>query len=89
MDCKLISIVIPAFNCERFINQALESIISETHKSMEIVVVNDGSVNSTAEIVHGYPEVVCLYQKNLGNAAATNLGTEHAQGDLISFFKSR
>lgn len=82
----LISIVIPAFNAERFLAEAIESILAQAAVSLEIVVVDDGSRDGTARIAAGYDERVrCISQANKGPPAARNRGLAAARGELIGF----
>lgn len=79
-----VSCIIPAYNGERFIRRALDSVMSQTSKPDEIIVVDDESTDATAAIVAEYP-VRCIRQKNAGTSAARNAGTAAAAGDLIAF----
>jgi glycosyltransferase involved in cell wall biosynthesis len=81
-----ISVVIPAYNYGRFISDALRSIISQTRAPNEIIVVDDGSTDSTEEVVSQFGErVKYVRQKNAGVCAARNRGAIESTGDLIAF----
>ena len=81
-----ISAVIPAYNAERYIARAIESVLSQTHPVDEIIVVDDGSTDGTAEVVRSFGEKVQLYQQvNAGVSAARNTGIKAATGDWIAF----
>ena len=83
---ETVSVVIPAFNAERFVRDAVESVLAQTHPSVECIVVDDGSLDSTAEVVRGYGSGVRLIQQeNLGVAAARNRGAAEANGELLAF----
>ncbi|MCK5580787.1 MAG: glycosyltransferase [Candidatus Omnitrophica bacterium] len=87
---KLVSIVIPAYNCGEFIAETLESVLNQTYPRFEIIVVDDGSTDSTEGIVRGYvekhPEKVVYYRQENGGAAKTrNVGLSHAKGEYIAF----
>jgi glycosyltransferase involved in cell wall biosynthesis len=82
----LVSVVIPVFNGERFLREAVESVLAQQYSSLEIIVVDDGSTDGTANVARSLPETVrYLYQTNQGPAAARNRGIEQAQGSLIAF----
>lgn len=81
----LVSIIIPAHNCERFIGEALASVVRQDYGNREIIVVDDGSSDSTAAIVKGFPEVRLLAQPNAGPAAARNLGVRASSGKYLAF----
>ncbi|NEO88905.1 MAG: glycosyltransferase family 2 protein [Moorea sp. SIO3G5] len=84
----LVSVIIPAYNTEQFIEITLQSVLSQTYKNLEVIVVDDGSQDRTAEIVQSIAEedqrVILLQQPNLGVAAARNLGIQNAKGDYIA-----
>ena len=81
-----ISVVIPAYNAARLIGAAIESVLAQTRPVAEIVVVDDGSTDGTAEVATGFGEQVrCLRQDNAGPSAARNTGIEAATGEWIAF----
>jgi glycosyltransferase involved in cell wall biosynthesis len=81
-----ISVVIPAYNSSRTIRATLDSVLRQTLPADEIIVLNDGSTDDTASILHSYsPRITVLHQQNRGVAAARNILCEHARGDLIAF----
>lgn len=81
-----VSVVIPAYNAARWLEETLEGALSQTLPADEIIVVDDGSTDSTPEIVRGYGErVVLLQQENAGVAAARNNGVRHTSGRLLAF----
>src|SRR5687768_3446883 len=80
----LISVVIPAYNGEVFLEQAIQSALEQTWPRAEVVVVDDGSTDRSAEIAASYP-VKLVRQENRGVAAARNRGIDEARGDLLSF----
>ncbi|MDD5445957.1 MAG: glycosyltransferase [Candidatus Pacebacteria bacterium] len=90
----LVSIVIPVFNREKTIKRALSSAANQTYENTEIIVIDDGSTDKTAEIVKNFSKKVkkgkikYFYQKNKGASAARNLGVLKAKGDYLSFLDS-
>jgi glycosyltransferase involved in cell wall biosynthesis len=85
-DRPLVSLVVPAYNVERYVGEALESALAQTYRPLEIVVVDDGSTDSTAAVVRRYgdhPELVYVRQDNRGLSGARNRGVELARGEMI------
>jgi len=80
----LVSVVLPVFDGERFLAEAIESALAQTWPAVEVVVVDDGSADRSAEIAASYP-VRLLRQDNSGVAAARNRGVEAAAGGLLAF----
>ena len=86
MTPLLVSCVIPVFNGERYLTEALDSITAQSHKAVEIIVVDDGSTDRTAEIARRHPAGVRYFvQDNAGPATARNLGIREARGACIAF----
>ena len=86
MANPLISCIVPVFNGERFLAEALDSILGQTYRPLEIIVVDDGSTDATPEVAAGYaPRVSCLRQDNRGAASAKNRGVSASRGELIAF----
>jgi len=84
-----VSVIIPAYNAERYLGEALDSVMAQTWRDIEVVVVDDGSTDGTQEIVRGYgPPVRLLEQANAGPAAARNRGVREAEGELVAFLDS-
>jgi glycosyltransferase involved in cell wall biosynthesis len=82
----LVSVVIPVFNGERFLREAVQSVLDQKYAPVEIIVVDDGSTDGTAVVARSLPETVrYLHQTNQGPSAARNRGIEHARGELIAF----
>ena len=82
----LVSVIIPVFNGERFLREAVQSVLDQGDSSAEIIVVDDGSTDGTATVARSFAETVrYLHQTNQGPAAARNRGIEHARGSLLAF----
>lgn len=85
MENPLVSVVIPAFNADTYIAKAIESVLEQTYTNVDIVVVDNGSTDSTVSIAMRYGRVRVMHQKKRGVAAARNLGITATQGELIAF----
>jgi glycosyltransferase involved in cell wall biosynthesis len=82
----LVSVVIPVFNGERFLREAVQSVLDQQYAPVEIIIIDDGSTDGSATVARSLPEPVrYLHQTTQGPAAARNRGIEHAQGNLIAF----
>jgi glycosyltransferase involved in cell wall biosynthesis len=88
MPKPLVTVVIPAFNASRTVAATLDSVVAQTYDNLEILVVDDGSTDSTEKIVLAYrdrhPRIALLKQANGGVASARNLGIRAAQGEYIA-----
>ena len=85
MTGPLISCVIPAYNAERYLAEALESVLSQTYRPIEIVVVDDGSTDGTADVVRSFGDAIqYLHQANGGCSVARIAGIEATTGELIA-----
>src|SRR5579872_1486260 len=83
---SLVSVVIPTHNGQRHIAATLDSVLVQRHRPLEILVVNDGSTDSTAQIVRGYaPEARLIEQDQRGHPAARNTGIRAAAGEFLAF----
>lgn len=81
-----ISVIIPCFNAEKYIAAAIRSVLAQNWPNLEIMVVDDGSSDNSAELVRNiFPEVRLIQQANQGVAAARNNGIAQAQGEWIAF----
>jgi glycosyltransferase involved in cell wall biosynthesis len=86
VDVPLISCIVPVYNGEQYLREALESVFSQSCRPREIIVVDDGSTDQTGKIIAGYGDKVChLAQPNSGPASARNLGLRRAGGEFIAF----
>lgn len=83
----LVSVIIPAYNAEEYISRAIDSVLHQTHKNIEVIVVNDGSQDNTERIVKSYGnnKIRYYYQENQGVALARNYGIEKSKGNYIGF----
>ena len=81
----LVSVVIAAYQERRYIHACLRSLIGQTYPNLEIVVVDDGSTDGTADIVKRFPGIRLLRQSHLGAGVARNLGARESAGDVLVF----
>lgn len=84
-----VSVLIPTYNRARFIKRAIDSVLNQTYRDVEIVVVDDGSTDNTQKIIESYgDQVTYIYQENKGAASARNAGIDASVGEYISFLDS-
>ena len=83
MDDKLVSIIIPAYNVEDYIEECVRSVLRQTYKDYEIIIIDDGSTDKTFEICENLKcsKIKIYQQKNEGVSCARNKGMEYANGD--------
>ncbi len=89
---KLVSVVVPVFNVEEFLKECIESILSQSYKNLEIILVNDGSKDSSGIICDKYAQtdsrIKVIHKENGGLSSARNAGIEEATGEFIVFVDS-
>ena len=81
-----VSVIIPAYNGDRFLGSAIDSVLRQTYRDYEIIVIDDGSTDNTAQVVKQYSNIRYFRQTNQGVAASRNLGLAAAMGEYIVFF---
>ena len=85
----LITVMIPAYNAQKYIGRCIESLIEQTYKDIEILIVNDGSKDSTKSICEEFSQkdarVRLVNQENGGEGAARNTGLREARGKYLTF----
>lgn len=88
MNNPLVSIVIPCYNAEKYIEETIQSVLNQSETDLEIIVINDGSTDNSAQIVNAFSDkrIQLINQKNQGVSAARNLGLNKAKGTYIVFF---
>lgn len=86
------SIIIPVYNCEKYLDRCIDSIINQEYKNLEIIFVNDGSTDNSLKILKEFAKkdkrIIIINQKNQGALIARNKGIDIATGDYISFVDS-
>lgn len=88
-----ISVIVPVYNTEKYLDECLQSILSQTFQEFEILAVDDGSIDGSAQIIQNYvqkyPKIVrAFFQENSGQSSARNLALRNAKGEYISFVDS-
>lgn len=84
----LVSIIIPTFNRADKLPDAIDSVLNQTYKNVQVIVVDDGSTDNTADLIKKYPQVEYHYQKNGGQASARNKGLQNANGPILASLDS-
>ncbi len=83
-----ISVIIPTYNRYTFLKRAIASVLAQTQPVDEIIVIDDGSTDATANIQNDFPQVRYFHQNNLGVSSARNRGIVHAKNEWIAFLDS-
>ncbi len=87
-----ITVIVPVYNVENYLDKCLDSVIKQTYKNIEIIVVNDGSTDNSGEICQEYAEIdyriIYIEQENAGLSAARNTGLDNMSGDYVTFVDS-
>lgn len=89
---KLLSIIVPVYNVKPYLKKCVESIINQTYKNIQIILVDDGSTDGSQDICDEYvrkdSRIVVIHKKNGGQSTARNVGMDRAKGDYIAFVDS-
>jgi glycosyltransferase involved in cell wall biosynthesis len=81
-----VSVIVPAYNCARYVHEALHSALEQDYPNKEIIVVDDGSIDDTPQVLRSFgDQIVVTQQTNAGAASARNTGLQVARGDYIAF----
>lgn len=92
MKEKLVSIIVPMYNSEKYLDKCIESILNQDYKNIELILVNDGSIDNTEKIARSYAKkdkrVIVINQENMGVSEARNNGINHSFGEYITFIDS-
>jgi glycosyltransferase involved in cell wall biosynthesis len=86
MTGPIVSVIIPVFNGERHIRHTIQSVLEQTYRPLEILVIDDGSTDGTARIVNGFAgQIRYFWHENRGSAASRNRGVAESRGEYIAF----
>lgn len=92
MDTQKISVIVPVYNVEKYLSRCIDSIISQTFSDFELILVDDGSTDSSGKICDEYGKkdgrVKVIHKRNGGLSSARNCGLENAKGNYICFVDS-
>lgn len=87
-----ISVIVPTYNTEKYIGRCIESILNQSYKELELIIINDGSTDSSAEIIKKYAKkdsrIIFIDNKNCGVSESRNIGIRNAKGEYIQFVDS-
>ncbi|MBQ3626972.1 MAG: glycosyltransferase family 2 protein, partial [Synergistaceae bacterium] len=91
-DLKLLSVIIPAYNTAKFLNKCVDSVVNQTYQNIEIIIVDDGSSDSTPqicdELASKYNNIKVIHQENKGLAQTRSVGFNASRGEYIAFVDS-
>lgn len=86
IELPLVTAIIPSYNCERFVTQAIDSALRQTYSPLEVILVDDGSTDDTYKLLTPYlGSIKYIKQKNQGLSSARNAGIQRARGEYIAF----
>jgi len=86
----LVSIVIPVYNCESYLSEAIDSVLSQDYPRIELIVLDDGSTDASRSVMESYPESAFIREShaNMGQAATLNKGWAMAKGEILSYLSA-
>ncbi len=86
----LVSIVIPVYNCESYLSEAIDSVLSQDYPRIELIVLDDGSTDASRSVMESYPESAFIREShaNMGQSATLNKGWAMAKGDILSYLSA-
>ena len=84
---ELISVILPVYNCEKWVERCIKSVLNQTYKNIELIIINDGSTDNSLEICKKYQKdnVIIINKENSGVSKTRNIGLEKAKGEYIFF----
>ena len=92
IEADLVSTIIPVFNRSSMLQAAVRSVLAQSYRPIEIIIVDDGSNDETTDVVNKlvqqYPEIIALFQENAGPGVARENGRQHARGEFIQYLDS-
>ena len=89
MQVPLVSCVIPVWNGEKYLGEAIQSVLDQTYSNIELVIVDDGSTDGTPDVIASFTNrVTSIRQEQSGPAAARNTGISASKGEIVAFLDS-
>ena len=88
---KLVSIIVPVYKVEKYLNKCVDSILDQSYQNIEVILVDDGSPDNSGKLCDEYvtnQRVKVIHQKNMGLSGARNTGIENSTGDYLMFIDS-
>lgn len=85
MNKPLVSVIMSAYNAEKFIEKSIKSVLDQTYSNIEFIICDDGSTDKTGEVIKRYPAIRYIYQTNKGQGAGRNNAASHAKGEYLAF----
>ncbi len=89
-DAPLLSVVIPSYNHEKYIGMAIDSVLKQTYKNIELIIIDDGSKDGSVDVIHSFKDsrITCVCQENAGAHNAINKGLSMAKGEYLAILNS-
>ena len=88
ISSDLVTVIIPTYNRADKIADAINSVLAQTYKPLQIIVVDDGSIDGTTKILENFPQIEYYHKENGGQASARNLGLKHSKGNIVASLDS-
>ena len=92
IEKEKISVIIPVYNVEKYLKRCLDSVINQTYKNLEIILVDDGSTDNSGKICDEYAKndkrIIVIHKENGGVSVARNIGLDICTGDYVNFIDS-
>jgi len=85
MESRLVSVILPVYNGEKFLGEAIQSLLAQSYRPIQIIVVDDGSTDDSGNIAKSFSEVEYHYKPNGGVATARNMALKQVRGEFIAF----
>ena len=89
---EMVSVIMPAYNSEKYVSEAIESVCNQSYQNWELLIVNDGSTDHTPQIIDKYsdkdPRIKVFHRKNEGVSMARNVGLNQSRGNYVTFIDS-
>ena len=87
MQSDLVSVIIPVYNAQKYIVECIDSVLTQTHTNLEVIIVNDGSTDHTLHLINHYKDerILIVNQENKGCSNAKNTGLLHSNGAFIQY----